>query len=62
MKEFKSNWFKPNQLQEQLDALRDKKLPFKTILGTYNKIVERPYSQHFDEVNNRQFKRIPEGQ
>lgn len=25
MNNYKSEWFKPNQLQEQLDALRDKK-------------------------------------
>lgn len=31
--EYKSNWFKPSQLQEQLDALRDKKFGDKTGFG-----------------------------
>ncbi len=52
MQDFKTNWFKPNQLQEQLDALREKRMPRKTLFGDLNFLVPKPQNKHFDGMNN----------
>lgn len=48
-------------LQQTLDSMKGQKMPDKTFFGTYRKFVKVPYSQHFNSMNNQQFKHIPDG-
>lgn len=61
MENYKSEWFKPNQLQEQLDAMKDKVMPSKTLFGDLNGLVPPYGSSKLDNMENPR-KVIEEGQ
>lgn len=54
MQDFKSEWFNPNQLQEQLDLIKknNQKMPNSTLFGKLNFLVPKPQNKHFDGMNN----------